>query len=313
MKIIRKPVWLKSSKLGAGKTLEVKKQLRKYHLHTVCESARCPNQGECFERGTATFMILGSACTRNCTFCAIDKAKKDLQPVDHQEPISIAKLSRELGLKHIVITTVTRDDLPDGGASQFIEVIKQIRNICNKDVSIEVLTSDFNGDLEQVKKVVKAAPDVFNHNIETVPRLYPLVRPMADFQRSLDVLHIARCSKPEIITKSGFMVGLGETQEEVLALMKKLREVEVDVVTIGQYIAPSRNHYQVREYVHPDVFSYYRKQSYDIGFKIVESAPLVRSSYHAEKARKLFKKGVNYANYNYGSPFPSDTCNQGSY
>ncbi len=313
MKIIRKPVWLKSSKLGAGKTLEVIKQLRKYHLHTVCESARCPNQGECFERGTATFMILGSACTRNCTFCAIDKIQNDLQPVDLQEPLSIAKLSRELGLKHIVITTVTRDDLPDGGASQFIEVIKQIRNICDKDVSIEVLTSDFNGDLEQVKKVVKAAPDAFNHNIETVPRLYPQVRPMADFQRSLDVLYTARCSKPEIITKSGFMVGLGETQEEVLALMKKIREVEVDIVTIGQYIAPSRNHYQVQEYVHPDVFSYYKKQGYDIGFKIVESAPLVRSSYYAEKARKLFKKGVNYANYNYGSPFPSDKCNQGSY
>ena len=207
MEIVRKPVWLKSSKLGAGKTLEVMKQLRKYHLHTVCESARCPNQGECFERGTATFMILGSACTRNCTFCAIDKIQNNLQPVDLQEPMFIAKLSRELGLKHIVITTVTRDDLPDGGASQFIEVIKQIRNICDRDVSIEVLTSDFNGDLEQVKKVVKATPDVFNHNIETVPRLYLQVRPMADFQRSLDVLYIARCSKPEIITKSGFMVG----------------------------------------------------------------------------------------------------------
>jgi lipoic acid synthetase len=253
MEIARKPVWLKSSKLGTGKALEVIKQLRKYHLHTVCESARCPNQGECFERGT------------------------------------------------------------DGGASQFIEVIKQIRNICDKDVSIEVLTSDFNGDLEQVKNVVKAAPDVFNHNIETVPRLYPQVRPMADFQRSLDVLYTAHCSKPDIITKSGFMVGLGETQEEVLTLMKKLREVEVDIITIGQYMAPSHNHYQVREYVHPNVFSYYKKQGYDIGFKIVESAPLVRSSYHAEKARKLFTKGVNYANYNYGSPFPSDKCYQGSY
>ncbi len=313
MKIIRKPVWLKSSKLGAGKTLEVIKQLRRYQLHTVCESAKCPNQGECFERGTATFMILGSTCTRNCTFCAVDKIQNDLQPADPQEPLSIAKLSRELGLKHIVITTVTRDDLPDGGASQFIEVIKQIRNICDSDVSIEVLTSDFNGDLEQIKNVVKAAPDVFNHNIETVPRLYPLVRQMADFQRSLDVLYTAHCSKPEIITKSGFMVGLGETQEEVLALMKKLRQVEVDIVTIGQYIAPSRNHYQVREYVHPNVFSFYEKQGYDIGFKIVESAPLVRSSYHAEKARKLFKKGVNYANYNYGASFPSDKCNQGSY
>jgi lipoic acid synthetase len=313
MEIARKPVWLKSSKLGTGKALEVIKQLRKYHLHTVCESARCPNQGECFERGTATFMILGPACTRNCTFCAIDKIQKDLQPVDVQEPLSIAKLSRELGLKHIVITTVTRDDLSDGGASQFIEVIKQIRNICDKDVSIEVLTSDFNGDLEQVKNVVKAAPDVFNHNIETVPRLYPQVRPMADFQRSLDVLYTAHCSKPDIITKSGFMVGLGETQEEVLTLMKKLREVEVDIITIGQYMAPSHNHYQVREYVHPNVFSYYKKQGYDIGFKIVESAPLVRSSYHAEKARKLFTKGVNYANYNYGSPFPSDKCYQGSY
>ena len=313
MKIIRKPVWLKSSKLGAGKTLEVIKQLRKYHLNTVCESARCPNQGECFERGTATFMILGSTCTRNCNFCAVDKIKNNLQPADPQEPLSIAKLSRELGLKHIVITTVTRDDIPDGGASHLIEVIKQIRKICDKDVSIEVLTSDFNGDLEQVKKIVKTAPDVFNHNIETVPRLYPQVRPMADFQRSLDVLYTAHCSKPEIITKSGFMVGLGETKEEVLALMNKLREVEVKIVTIGQYIAPSRNHYQVREYVHPNVFSFYEKQGYDFGFKIVESAPLVRSSYHAERARKLFRKGVNYANNNYGASLPPDKCNQGSY
>lgn len=288
--VLRKPDWLKSQKLGARKTREIIKYLRAHNLHTVCESAKCPNQGECFERGTATFMILGETCTRNCNFCAIDKTKGKLIQPDKTEPARIAELAKELKLNHVVITTVTRDDLPDGGASQFIEVINQIKKICSKDVSVEVLTSDFNGDLEQVDNVVSAAPDVFNHNIETIPRLYPEVRSMADFQRSLNVLDRANKSSVSVLTKSGFMVGLGESKEEVLSLMQKLREVEVDIITIGQYMQPSKEHYPVKEYVHPDVFKYYQEEGEKMGFQIVESAPLVRSSYHAERARKLMTK-----------------------
>ncbi|OPX29575.1 MAG: lipoyl synthase [Candidatus Cloacimonas sp. 4484_143] len=288
--VLRKPEWLKSQKLGARKAREIIKNLRVYNLHTVCENAKCPNQGECFERGTATFMILGETCTRNCNFCAVDKTEGKLVQPDKTEPARIAELAKELKLNHVVITTVTRDDLPDGGASQFIEVINQIKKICGKDVSVEILTSDFNGDLEQVDNVLSAAPDVFNHNIETIPRLYPEVRRMADFQRSLNVLDRANKSSVPVLTKSGFMVGLGESKEEVLSLMQKLREVEVDIVTIGQYMQPSKEHYPVKEYVHPDVFKYYQEEGEKMGFQIVESAPLVRSSYHAEKARKLITK-----------------------
>lgn len=290
---VRKPVWLKSEKLGAQKAREIIKNLRKYNLHTVCESAKCPNQGECFERGTATFMILGETCTRNCTFCAVDKTRKILSPPDPKEPQAIAELSRELGLKHVVITTVTRDDLTDGGAEQFVKVVKEIKKICGNKVSVEVLTSDFNGDLEQVQKVVNAAPDIFNHNVETIPRLYAEVRPLADFMRSISVLIKAKNCNPAILTKSGFMVGLGESQTEVLSLLRELRKAEVDIITIGQYMAPSKEHYPVTEYVHPDIFKYYQAEGEKMGFKIVESAPLVRSSFQAEKARKIITKPLN--------------------
>ncbi|MDP8269052.1 MAG: lipoyl synthase [Candidatus Tenebribacter davisii] len=290
MEVIRKPNWLKSKKLGARKAREIINKLRKYNLHTVCESAKCPNQGECFENGTATFMILGETCTRNCTFCAIDKTRKKLDPPDKNEPKAIAELSKELGLKYVVVTTVTRDDLSDGGASQFIEVIKQIRSICDPDISIELLISDLNGDLEQVKKIVNASPDVLNHNVETIPRLYHLVRPMADFERSLKVLQTAKKVDSSILTKSGFMVGLGETKDEVLDLLAELRKIDVDIITIGQYIAPSKTHFPVVEYVHPDTFEFYKKEGERMGFKLVESAPLVRSSYHAEKAKKILNK-----------------------
>ncbi len=290
MEVLRKPKWLKSEKLGARKALEVIKILRNYNLHTVCESAKCPNQGECFENGTATFMILGETCTRNCTFCAVDKTKHNLEPVDINEPKAIAKLSNELGLKYIVVTTVTRDDLPDGGASQFIEVIKQIRENCDPEIAIELLISDLNGDMDLVKKIVNAGPDVLNHNVETVPRLYGAVRPMADFERSLKALQTAKNTDGSILTKSGFMVGLGETKNEVLELMRKLREADVDIVTIGQYMAPSKEHYSVAEYIHPDTFAFYKKEGERMGFKLVESSPLVRSSYHAERAKKILNK-----------------------
>ena len=290
MEVLRKPKWLKSEKLGAGKAREIIKILRKYNLHTVCESAKCPNQGECFENGTATFMILGETCTRNCTFCAVDKTKRNLEPVDINEPKAIAKLTNELGLEYVVVTTVTRDDLPDGGASQFIELMKQIKEICNSDIAVELLISDLKGDLDLVKKIVTAGPDVLNHNVETVPRLYSAVRPMADFERSLKVLQTAKNTENSILTKSGFMVGLGETKIEVLELMRKLREVDVDIITIGQYMAPSKGHYPVREYVNPDTFTYYKNEGMKMGFKLVESAPLVRSSYHAEQAKNFLSK-----------------------
>jgi len=290
MEVMRKPEWLKSEKLGARKAREIIKILRKYNLHTVCESAKCPNQGECFENGTATFMILGETCTRNCTFCAIDKTKRSLEPADINEPKAIAKISNELGLKYVVVTTVTRDDLADGGASQFIEVVKQIRKICDPETAIELLISDLKGDLDLVKKIVNAGPDVLNHNVETVPRLYDAVRPMANFERSLRVLQAAKNADSSILTKSGLMVGLGETKIEVLALMKKLREVDVDIVTIGQYMAPSNKHHPVAEYIHPDTFAFYKREGERMGFKLIESAPLVRSSYHAERAKKILNK-----------------------
>ncbi|MCF7792418.1 MAG: lipoyl synthase [Candidatus Cloacimonetes bacterium] len=292
MSELRKPAWLKSQKLGARKAQEIIHNLRKYKLHTVCESAKCPNQGECFERGTATFMILGEVCTRNCTFCAVEKAISKLLPPDEKEPHSIALLCKELNLKHVVITTVTRDDLPDGGANHFIKTMQEIRKNCENNVTIELLTSDFNGDLDQVEAVAKAGPDVFNHNVETIPRLYSAVRTMADFARSLSVLKKVKDIDPEMLTKSGFMVGLGESKEEIVSLLKQLREIDVDLVTIGQYMAPSRKHYPVQEYVHPDIFKYYQDEGEKMGFAIVESAPLVRSSFQADKARNLIKRSV---------------------
>lgn len=290
MEVLRKPKWLKSEKLGGRNAQEIIKTLRKYNLHTVCESARCPNQGECYENGTATFMILGETCTRNCTFCAVDKTIINLKPADINEPEAIAKVSKELGLKYVVITTVTRDDLHDGGASHFIEVIKQIKEICNPDVAIELLISDLKGDLDPVRRIVNAGPDVLNHNVETVPRLYSAVRPMANFERSLKVLQTAKSIDNSILTKSGFMVGLGEKESEVLKLMRKLREIGVNIITIGQYMAPSKAHYPVAEYIHPGIFSFYKKEGEKLGFELIESSPLVRSSYHAERAKKILNK-----------------------
>lgn len=291
MRELRKPAWLKSSKVGARKTRELTKYLRKQGLHTVCESARCPNRGECFERGTATFMILGDICTRNCSFCAVDKNSDRIKPPDLQEPQKIADLVDKLDLNYTVITTVTRDDLEDGGAGQFVEVIKEIRKIRKKRTLIEVLISDLEGDLKQLKRIIQAGPDVLNHNVETIPRLYPQVRPKADFQRSLHILKAAHTFDPRILTKSGFMVGLGENKAEIISLLQTLREADVDLITIGQYMAPSRDHFPVAEYVHPELFDYYRETGENLGFLQVESAPLVRSSYHAEKARKFLKRG----------------------
>ncbi|PID27630.1 MAG: lipoyl synthase [Candidatus Cloacimonadota bacterium] len=292
MSVLRKPKWLKANKTGARNASYIHKILAKNNLNTVCDHAHCPNRGECYERKTATFMILGSECTRNCKFCAVDKDKKRILPPDPDEPRKIAEIANELKLKHIVITTVTRDDLEDGGASHFAETVRQIRLKCPGDVSIELLISDLQGNFDNLKTIMDCKPDVLNHNIETVPRLYPEVRPMAIYRRSLDILQKAKEMLPSAVTKSGIMVGLGEQEEEVIRVMRDLYDVGCRVMTIGQYMAPTKNHLDVVEYVHPDQFEAYRKKGEETGFWIVESAPLVRSSYRAEKIREFIQTSL---------------------
>lgn len=280
----RKPDWLKISLQGAEKLTHIKKMLNRLSLNTVCEEANCPNIIECFGRRTATFMILGSICTRNCTFCNVTKGHGE--PVNPDEPMHIAEAVRELGLKHAVITSVTRDDLPDGGAAHFAAVINKLREI---DVTVEVLIPDFKGSVEALALVMAAKPHILNHNLETVPRLYPAVRPKANYARSLEVLKNAKEMDNTVYTKSGIMVGLGEREEEVVALLKDLRAVDCDLLTIGQYLAPSPKHHPVIEYVHPDLFKKYEEIGYRLGFKYVASGPLVRSSYHAADVTQSIK------------------------
>lgn len=251
-------------------------------LHTICQSALCPNLGDCFSSRTATFLILGDICTRDCTFCAV---KKDVpSPVDEEEPQHLAEAVEKLGLRHVVITSVTRDDLPDGGASHFARTIALLKA---KDV--EVLIPDFCGSLRSLKMVVAAHPDVINHNLETVPRLYPQVRPKADFRRSLRLLEQVKELDSHIVTKSGLMVGLGETRDELLLAMEELRRVNCDLLTIGQYLQPSAYHHPVVRYIPPEEFLEYESAGRAMGFCDVASAPLVRSSFNAaqlyEKAR----------------------------
>ncbi len=262
---------------------ETKLVLRKHRITTVCEEARCPNKGECFSKPTATFMILGSQCTRNCGFCSVGSSAPG--PPDEDEPENVALAAEDMGLKYIVITSVTRDDLADGGAGHFAKTISAVRKRLPA-AKIEVLTPDFQGDSAALRIVLEARPDVFNHNVETVPRLYPQVRPQADFRRSLAVLREAKSIFPDILTKSGFMLGLGEDREEVLELLKELRQAGCDVVTIGQYLRPTKNNLPVVEYLHPEVFDLLRVKALDMGFTYVASGPLVRSSMNAEEMYK---------------------------
>lgn len=253
------------------------------NLYTVCNSALCPNRGECFKKGTATFIILGNICTRNCGFCAVKKGKP--LPLDPEEPYHIAQAARHLQLKHIVVTSVTRDDLPDGGAEHFAETIIEIKKQLPKS-TVEVLVPDFKGSWEALQRVIDAQPVVINHNIETVNRLYRLVRPKAVYKRSLELLRQVKIRDKNIISKSGIMVGLGEEEEEIIQAMKDLREVDGDILTIGQYLRPSPLHLRVQNYIHPDKFEEYQKTGMSLGFKYVASAPLVRSSYHAGEILK---------------------------
>ncbi|NLM09301.1 MAG: lipoyl synthase [Clostridiaceae bacterium] len=281
MNRVRKPEWLRV-KAHSMKGLEyVEEMMKNLHLNTVCDEAACPNRGECFGRKTATFMILGSVCTRGCTFCNVSKG--EVQQVDENEPKRVAQAVKALGLKHAVITSVTRDDLPDGGAGHFAKVIESIRRIA-AGVTIEVLIPDFKGSVEALKKVVTACPEIINHNVETVPSLYSEVRPQADYRRSLNVLKNVKDMEGSIYTKSGIMVGLGETEEQVISVMQDLRKINCDFLTIGQYLAPSAKHHPVVEYIHPDQFKAYEEKAYELGFLYVASGPLVRSSYMAEQA-----------------------------
>lgn len=274
--MMRKPPWLKVRYRGGKAINEVRSVLKKYHLHTVCEEAACPNQMECFCRSTATFMILGDVCTRNCRFCNV--SQQEPKAVSSDEPERVARAASEMNLKYVVVTSVTRDDLEDGGAEVFAQTIRLLRK---NDIKCEVLIPDFEGNFNALKKVVSADPYVLNHNVETVPSLYPELRPMADYFRSLDVLKNAKNINPEILTKSGIMAGVGERQAEILEVMDDLRGVSCDILTIGQYLMPSRSHYPVKAYIHPDDFEMLRVKALEKGFQACASGPLVRSSWHA--------------------------------
>jgi len=276
----RFPPWLKKRIPPPGALESVRRLVAELRLATVCQSARCPNLCECFAKGTATFMILGDCCTRGCAFCAVPRGP--CGPPDPDEPRRVAEAVARLGLSHVVVTSVTRDDLPDGGAEQFRDTILAIR--ARSRCTVEVLTPDFGGNSGSLDRVLSARPDVFNHNVETVPRLYARVRPGADYTRSLAVLARASETAPEILTKSGFMVGLGESRAEVLQLLRDLRDAGCACVTIGQYLQPTASHLPVARFVTPEEFAEYERSAYCMGFRHVASGPFVRSSYNAAAA-----------------------------
>ena len=274
----RLPDWL-IKPIPQGKHMaEVSNILSRLHLHTICQSGQCPNRVECFSRHTATFMIMGNICTRNCRFCAVDSGTP--KQLETDEPDRIANAVRELNLSHVVITSVTRDDLPYGGADHFALTIAAIRR-ANKEATLEVLVPDFGGSREAIEIVIKAKPDILNHNLETVPRLYEEVRPEADYKRSLELLYTARDIDKHIFTKTGIMLGIGETKEELIEVMKDLRRIDCDFLTLGQYLSPSENHFPVYRFVSPEEFDELAIKGTDMRFRGIASGPFVRSSYRA--------------------------------
>jgi lipoic acid synthetase len=280
----RHPDWLKV-KIGGGKSyVKMKSLLRNAKLHTICEEAKCPNIAECFSSGTAVFLILGDICTRDCRYCYV-KHGKPLK-INIEEPKDVAESVKRLGLKYVVITSVTRDDLEDGGSVIFNRTIKEIKKL-NNLCKIEVLIPDFNGKNESLERIIEAKPDVINHNIEVVKDLFSEIRPQGNYEISLKILKDIKKMNNDIRTKSGFMVGLGENYKQILKTMHDLRNADVDFLTIGQYLQPSRNHVEIRKYYTPQEFEEFKKIGLEMGFKHVESGPLVRSSYHAEKTLKL--------------------------
>ncbi len=277
----RLPDWLRTRLSTTDTFAHVDALVRGLKLHTVCESARCPNRAECWSRGTATFMICGNRCTRSCGFCAVEHGKPD--PLDPDEPARVAEAARRMQLRHVVLTSVTRDDLPDGGAAHFSHTIRAVR-AANPEVVIEVLTPDFGGSAEAIDTVLAAQPDVFNHNIETVRRLTPVVRSNASYERSLAVLHMAKTrGAPTMFVKSGLMLGLGETESDIVEVLTDLRAAGCDIVTLGQYLQPTPQHVPVHRFIPPDEFAKYAELARQLGFVHVASGPLVRSSYHAEE------------------------------
>ncbi len=278
--LLRKPQWIRASFTGTAAVSELKKVLRSKGLHTVCEEAACPNLGECFSNGTATFLIMGDICTRRCPFCDVAHGRPN--PVDADEPHKLAETIAAMKLKYVVITSVDRDDLRDGGATHFVACINAIRSLC-PDTKIEILTPDFRGRIEVAVDILGKSPaDVFNHNLETVVRLYKQVRPGSDYQYSLNLLLRIKQSQPTLPTKSGIMLGLGESKAEVIAVMQDLRRHQVNMLTLGQYLQPSRHHLPVQRYWHPDEFTELGEIGDTLGFSNVASAAMVRSSYHAD-------------------------------
>ena len=282
------PSWLIKKVPKSQNIKEIRGILGKDSIHTVCESAMCPNIGECYSQKTVTFMILGNVCTRTCKFCAVEKhiSTSPLTlhplPIDPNEPKNVAEAAKKLGLKYVVITSVTRDDLPDNGADQFAKTIKAVKTKI-PDVKVEVLIPDLQGKPGLIKVIAEAKPNIINHNLETVPRIYTYIRPQADYKRSLFVLKTAKSADVPLYTKSGIMVGLGEIKEEVVRLMEDLRRIDCDILTIGQYLRPSKEQVEVSEYIHPDIFEEYSEIGQKLGFKKVFSGPFVRSSYKASE------------------------------
>ncbi len=274
----RHPDWIKVSAPGSPNYLRLKRMMREKNLHTVCEEARCPNIGECWNHKTATFLILGDTCTRGCRFCAIDKGKP--LALDPEEPRNVALTVKDLGLDHIVITSVNRDDLPDGGAAHFARTVFWVKNL-NPGIRVELLIPDFEGNLNALRTVLDSGIEILNHNVETVPRLYGKVRPGHTYECSRNILKTAKRMRPEVLTKTGLMLGVGETREEVMTLLEDLRAHNVDIITLGQYLQPSPHQLKVDRYLTPDEFQEFQVAGEKLGYRHVESGPLVRSSYHA--------------------------------
>ncbi len=280
-KPLRKPAWIRARSTASPEIQRLKNVLRENRLHTVCEEASCPNLGECFAHGTATFMIMGDICTRRCPFCDVAHGRPD--PLDSDEPQNLAQTIKAMGLRYVVVTSVDRDDLRDGGAAHFVACIQAVRS-ANPQTQIEILVPDFRGRMDRALNILhQAPPDVFNHNLETVPRLYRKARPGSDYQWSLDLLKKFAHEHPEVPSKSGLMLGLGETIEEVEQVMQDLRTHDVDMLTLGQYLQPSKHHLPVDRFVHPDEFEALREVGKKLGFSQVASGPMVRSSYHADQ------------------------------
>ena len=283
---VKKPEWLRIGRVDREKIREVQQILRKLNLHTVCEESMCPNIGKCFEKKTATFLVMGDICTRACKFCDIKHGRP--APLDPHEIDQVVEATKILDLKHVVITSVTRDDVPDGGADHFAGITKKLRKY-DENLIIELLIPDLRGKEEDIKTIVEAKPDIINHNVEVVPRLFRKVTPQANYDKSLEVLKLVKEMNPKIYTKSGLMVGLGETKEEVIEVMQDLNEIRCDILTIGQYLKPPSSDLEIEEFIHPELFKEYEDIAYNIGFQFVASAPLVRSSFNAEEADFLLE------------------------